>query len=331
MFKLPVTIIRKICILSATSLLLSASFAQASENDPDRTQIMLQVTQYFTQEQWVQLDAMANDFKKDFSRTKDKTFKITEFYSAIDDLYYRAQMSPPLFDYYETSVNRWIKNNPKSASAYIVQASIMGARASSLRGEGYANTVDPTIWPEYNKLLEKEKEFLIKHKDIAGNDPRWYEEMQVVAKLLSDEKLGDEIFEEGYKKLPNYTGIYLQAMTTQLPKWGGSPEGVEKVARLAEKNMEGLPSYAYIWYNAFLNEPDLIPLLTENKVLSWPDIRKGFEEELEKNPNKMTYENYLSSICAVGDKQLYREKMTRLTSGAIPNHWLAGYSYNECR
>ena len=330
MFKTLAFNLRKIAILSSVALLFSVFSVQADENDPDRNQLRLQVIQLFITEQWAQLDSVADGLKQGLPTTKDKTFKISVFYNAIDETYFRDQMTPSLFDYYEKSVDKWIKNNPKSSSAYLIQASIMNARASNLRGQGYADKVDPAIWPEYNKILEKEKEFLIKHKDVSGTDPRWYEEMQVVAKLLSDEKLGNQTFEEGYAAFPSYTGIYLQAMAAQLPKWGGTPEGVEKVARIAAKNQTGLSTYAYIWYNALLSQPDLIPLLAQNKVVSWVDMRKGFEDELEENPNKTTYEHYLSSICAAGDKALYNEKRGRLKSGANPSHWLPEYGTHEC-
>lgn len=330
MFKVLAFSLRKVAILSSVALLCSTFSVQADENDPDRNMINFQVSQAFMIEQWSELDSMADSFKQNFPRTTDKTFKISIFYNAIDELYFRDQMTPSMFDYYEKSVDKWIKDNPKSPSAYLIQASIMNARASNLRGGDYVDKVDPAIWPEYNKILEKEKTFLIQHKDVSGSDPRWYEEMQVIAKLLSDQKLGKQTFEEGYAAFPSYTGIYLQEMDAQLPKWGGTPEGVEKVARLAEKNMNGLSSYAYIWYNAFLNQPDLIPLLKQNKTVSWTDMQKGFEDELKNNPNKMTFENYLSSICAVGDKKLFHEKLKEFNSSPRPAHWLPGYGAKDC-
>lgn len=55
----------------------------------------------------------------------------------------------------------------------------------------------------------------------------------MVARNLEDKELLYSTLEEASKKYPAYQNIYIEAMVARLPKWGGSPEEVEKIARMA--------------------------------------------------------------------------------------------------
>ncbi len=50
----------------------------------------------------------------------------------------------------------------------------------------------------------------------------------MVARNLEDKELLYSTLEEASKKYPAYQNIYIEAMVARLPKWGGSPEEVEK-------------------------------------------------------------------------------------------------------
>ncbi len=65
----------------------------------------------------------------------------------------------------------------------------------------------------------------------------------MVARNLEDKELLYSTLEEASKKYPAYQNIYIEAMVARLPKWGGSPEEVEKIARMAAKKQRSIRTF----------------------------------------------------------------------------------------
>ncbi|EBR3320242.1 DUF4034 domain-containing protein, partial [Salmonella enterica] len=228
----------------------------------------------------------------------------------------------------------WLKANPKSTGARLLQAMVFDAKAVNLRGEGAASTVDSDIWPKYKKLMIQEKEYLLKNKDIADKDVTWYQEMEMVARNLEDKELLYSTLEEASKKYPAYQNIYIEAMVARLPKWGGSPEEVEKIARMAaEKNKDqsGLSYYAYIWSNAIHYQPELMALLNKRQIVSWDDMLQGWRDRYKQFPSTRTLNNILISSCIARDKDSFVKADKMIQGETERDTWPQGLNYRECQ
>lgn len=319
----------KLIALSLFALPALASAGSTTETQ-ERMEIEQQAISYTLSGDWAKLDAMIEEYNKDFPSTTGGTPKLVVAWGGIYGLYAGDVSERGIGDV----ARQWLKARPDSTGARMLEAMVFNAKAVHLRGEGAANTVDPEAWPKYKKLMVQEKEFLLKNKDIAEKDATWYQEMEMVARNLEDKELLYSTLEEGSKKYPAYQNIYLQAMEGRLPKWGGSPEEVEKIARMAaekNKNQSGFAYYSYIWSNAISFQPELMNLLNKRQIVSWDDMLQGWKDRYKQFPSTRTLNNMLITSCIARDKDAF-QKADKMIKGEIePATWPQGIEYRQCQ
>lgn len=278
---------------------------------------------------WQYLDKLEKEYISDFPSTSSGTQKLVLFYSAFGIFHDDPKALHEI-------ANEWLLSQPGSSAANLIHAMAINAEAMLLRGEGSIDSVDPAALPEIRKRFNEEKSFLQEIKSIADNDPFWFQEMETVARYLNDESLLEKTLEEGSKKFPDYQNIYLEAMIMALPKWGGSPEKIENISRLAvarTSSKSGYSLYSYLWHNAFLMQPDLVSLLNNDKIVSWKDLNQGWIDRYKSYPTSYTVSMYMSQACVAKDKKAFAEAFKLINednSLLEQNAWIPGTGYNEC-
>ncbi len=317
-------------VIGALMAIPALASANSLTETRERMAIEQQAIAYTVSQKWDKLDAMFQEYNTGFPTTSGGTHKLVIAWGGIYNLF-----SVDVSDNGISGVAKeWLKANPKSTGARLLQAMVFDAKAVNLRGEGAASTVDSDIWPKYKKLMIQEKEYLLKNKDIADKDVTWYQEMEMVARNLEDKELLYSTLEEASKKYPAYQNIYIEAMVARLPKWGGSPEEVEKIARMAaEKNKDqsGLSYYAYIWSNAIHYQPELMALLNKRQIVSWDDMLQGWRDRYKQFPSTRTLNNILITSCIARDKDSF-EKADKMIQGETERDtWPQGLNYRECQ
>lgn len=302
----------------------------AEDEQQEQLAIQQPIIEMSYKEKWTKLDSLFASYVNGFPTTSNGTHKLIVAYLAL------MGNNSSMPDGGESIADDWLKADPDSAVGIMLKADSYNGKAFFLRGEGAADTVDDDVWPKFKALVEQEKSYLLKHKDIADKDPMWYQLMISVARNLGDRDLLTQTLDEGSKKYPTYQNIYLDAMEASLPKWGGSPEEVDKVAQLAANRtstQSGKSYYAYIWYNALAYQPELRDLLTSHKIISWEDIRQGWKDRFKQYPSEMIANNYMSMACLAKDKAAFNEGQAWIKeiSGSMPRYqWLNGVDYNQC-
>ncbi|MDR0480029.1 MAG: hypothetical protein LBH31_09575, partial [Burkholderiaceae bacterium] len=184
-------------------------------------------------------------------------------------------------------LDKWIKRRPESATFVVAKAILAGSYAWYLRGDGTVDTVNPRVWPEFNAVISNARNFLLKNKTVGQTSPMWYMEMLFFARVEPGNPGAPELLHEGIQRYPGFMPIYWAAMESALPKWGGSPEAVEQVARSAQGTEYGDMVYAYVWYNAVLDcncELSKVMIDAARKQASWPDMQRGWEQRAQKYP-----------------------------------------------
>ncbi|EDX9486766.1 DUF4034 domain-containing protein [Salmonella enterica] len=319
-----------VCSLFITPMIGSASSLTSISEQMERDAVSQQAIAYTVSHDWAKLDAMIEEYNNGFPTTSGGTHKLVMAWEGIYDLYSVDVSDKGIGDV----ANQWLKARPNSTGARMLQAMVFNAKAVAIRGQGAASTVDSDAWPKYEKLMQQEKAFLLKNKDIADKDATWYQEMEMVARNLGDKDLLYSTLEEGSKKYPTYQNIYLQAMEGRLPKWGGSAQEVEKIARIAaEKNkaQSGLSYYTYIWYNALSFQPEMMNLLNKREVVSWEDMLQGFNDRYKQFPSPRTLNNFLSTACIADDKSAFMKADQQIAGKIEPQVWPRGLSYQDCK
>lgn len=296
----------------------------------ERTNIKQGVLDLYLKKNWQELDKLEKQYIVGFPTTQSGTQKLVLFYSAFNSTF------GDNVELMNSIVDEWLSSQPSSPAAHILKAMALDAKALALRGEGSIDSVDPSTLPEIQRLFSEEKEYLIKIKPVAASDPMWYQQMGVVARYLGDSALMDKIVDEGSQKFPDYQNIYLEAVVMALPKWGGEPEKIEKIARLAVSKTEkrsGYSLYAYLWHNAFRMQPELLRLLDEHRIVSWDEMKKGWQDRYKQYPTNNTVTKFMSNACVANDKETFTQAyklMGEVYGDLEQNAWLSGTNYNDC-
>lgn len=322
---------KHVFLLLPVSLFISSiNLAHAKDVQLEELEIQQPIIDMFYKEKWSKLDSLFAEYVNGFPATSNGTQKIILAYIALTD------NNTSKKDGGEAEADAWLRANPDSSVATMLKAASYSGKAFFLRGEGAADTVDEDVWPQFNKLIQQEKDYLLKHKKVADKDPMWYQLMISVARNQSDRNLLWQTVNEGSDKYPAYQNIYLDAMEASLPKWGGSPQDIEKVAKLAESKNEkssGKSYYAYVWYNALSFQPDLMNLLNTHQVISWEDAKQGWKDRYKQYPVETTANHYMSMACLAKDKKAFDEGYSwikQMSGGMVRNQWLPGVDYNKC-
>lgn len=313
-------------------LLIASSIhvANAATEDNERLAIQQPIIEMVYKKQWNKLDQIFKEYNAGFPATSNGTQKIVVAYGAIYETY--GQGGENL----QEIAQEWLKANPDSTAAVIIETMSYDGKATFVRGEGSASTVDEDAWPKYQKINEAKKAWLLKHKEVAAKEASWYQDMILTARNLNDKALIMQMLEEGSNTFPDYQNIYIQAMEALLPKWGGSPEEVEKVARIAVKKTAdkyGKSYYAYLWYNALQFQPEMMDLLYEHKLISWDDMKSGWHDRYKKYPGDHIANEYMTTACLASDKMAYQEGSAWVKSHSGDHSrqaWLRNMDYVKC-
>lgn len=304
------------------------SHAKPSTEKSERKQIEDQTSKLFTQKRWKELDQLGNTYRKGLPNTSAGTVKLALYYSA----FYSNKESGNI-NLFGRNINEWLKSNPQSVSAHMAKAISIRDQAFAIRGSGYANTVEQKTWPKFYNLIEQQRKYLIKHKEIAHIDPHWFVLMIEIARYQGKKDDHKMWLNEGVSKFPYYKNIYLAATISALPKWGGNVKEVNKVAQLAlqkTKSKTGYAMYTYVWYNSLLFQNELLPELTNNQNFPWRNVKQGWEDRLALYPDNFIRNGYMASACLMRDSDIYYKQLTLLNGDFINSMWPKGLDNSKC-
>jgi hypothetical protein len=315
----------------------------------ERQKINLDTINYFlhfTDEggpDWDGYDKLIQSYTTGLPTTAAGTPKLVLAFECVDDYYskkFEVMINAPkrarqTFDKENSRLDKWIKRRPQSATFLIAKAILAQSYAWYLRGDGTIDTVNPRIWPEFNAVINGERSFLLKNKAVGQTSPMWYVAMLNLTRAVPGKPSTQELLHEGSQRYPGFMPIYGAALESALPKWGGSPQAVEQVARSAQGTEYSDMVYAYVWHNAVLDcNCNLNDAMVDaaRKQASWPDMKRGWEQYAQKYPDGWVYNGYAAMACTMGDKQSFREASARMGPRivAFEQEWPKGITYEQC-
>jgi hypothetical protein len=319
-----------------------------------RNSITARVDELWEKSDFAGLDSLADTYVETKARTLSGKWKLPLFYDAIsrrleiswpkdgylpepNPSWSRTRPDPARFEVAEQEweniypkVRDWAKRYPRSAHARIATAKYFINRAWFFRGSASASMVRDEAWPRVNRYIEQARKSLVECENFCRSDPHWYEVMFFIASAQSwPHDQIDELVHEFTEHGQAYTPAYQSAARMLLPKWGGSYEAVEQLARIAvsrDGKLDGDGMYTRIYWN--LGEADSI--FTEGRA-DWKTMKHGFEEILTQYPDPRNLNGEAMFACAAGDRVTYRSTMKRLGKLAMPSIWLVDFSDCEAR
>lgn len=230
----------------------------------------------------------------------------------------------------------WARKHPTSATAHILHAGALLEHAWAYRGGGFANTVTPQAWADFERYLRRAAEYLNEHGDVAFTDSDAHLALIRIGRGLSwpTSKLWS-IAQAGLKVDPQNLGLYYAVLTSTLPKWQGSTDEVEGYIRevlTLTKPTRGMEMYARL-YSAAADEHYSHNLFTSSRA-TWPKMKAGFEDMLKRNADPDTRNAFAYFACMAKDRPVFLEQIEALGDrepefDAWGNN--ARYTYEACK
>lgn len=322
----------KRCLLIMT-LLLAVPLACGAGELEDRRAIGEQVSNLFMREQFDELERLAQHFRTTEERTSSGLWKLTLFYSAINDVADGDERKEQYWGSIEAKALRWVNAYPGSPTPHIAYAMILVGHAWMFRGSGWSNDLKQGNWKPFQEYLARAAKYLWEHKDIADVDPRWYETMLNIACVENwDRERFNKLVNEATERHPYFYQIYFAAIDYLTPTWHGSKEQIEAFASFAtEKTVarEGVGMYARVyWYVAQVQYRS--GLFTESAV-AWGRMKQGIDDVLARYPDQWNINNFAHFACLAWDGRETRELIERVQGAPIPQAWDSASQYEQCK
>ena len=292
-----------------------------------RDEIMAAVGDSLWNRRFDELEAMAAAFHARDARTPSGLWKLNYFYEGLRRFQKYMPRDP------DRQIDGWLAAKPESAAAHIGYAVMTLEQAWEIRGTGYASTVEPENWKPFHDAVERAGQHLMEYKAIADGDPHWYDAMLEVATLQSwDDAAFDALLHEGLDKEPLYYDLYFHATNRNLPKWGGSAEKVEVLARDAltrTRATEGSALYARIYWSA--DGGHYRGRLFKDSAVDWEEMRAGVDDVLARYPDQWNINNFARFACLAQDADKTYELIARIAGEPDPAVWGYGSLFERCK
>ena len=247
------------------------------------------------QENFTQLDCIADQARLQKERFSGGVWKIGEIYTSLEKPQPGVHATQEDWNNHIARLKRWVAARPDSVTGRIALAEASVTYAWDARGEGYSNTVSDSGWKLFYQRLEEAKSILNEAAQLKTKCPEWYVVMQQIA-------LGEGwqvesargLFERAVAFEPQYQSYYRLFAWFMLPRWYGEAGDASRFAQeVADKVGGPQGDVLYYWIAAKVacacDEPELLRF-------SFPRIQKGFEQ-LEKDYGpSMTGLNQLALI-----------------------------------
>jgi len=329
----PASLVAALVVTIATSLMTARStLADDEVPTPGGKSPSLQAQQYFSNDQFSELDAMLNRLASTKERTQDGRYQL---YIVTADLReWFGLWDEDLDSTFSNRLDAWREQFPKSAAEPIVEAMHASALAWRARGGGFADRVAPEAWDLFHKRNERAWRILMDNRKTASTLPTWYElAISVGFELNKPDGELAALLDEGIARFPGYHSIYFAYARKFAPRWGGSYEAgdafIQKVVA-AKTNPEGEALYTRLYWLLDQTSGSPEDFFTVSLV-SWRRMRTGFELLMKEFPNSpWNLANFAIFACRARDGATYTRLRPKVDAGQARLAGDDAYSMEVC-
>ncbi|MEO8718471.1 MAG: hypothetical protein ABI423_09665 [Burkholderiales bacterium] len=201
-------------------------------------------------------------------------------------------------------VEQWLSAKGSAGYAYLGKALVQYHGAWKARGTGFANTVTPEAWDAFYKGLAEANATLDSSSAMLKQMGPWH--ALKLAIVFAHPKLESErpkALQAASLAWPDYLTVYSIPMERMHPRWGGSYELMEGVARFAldrTKAEHGASIYALLYERQFREDCDCT--LADSKA-DWTLMKQGFRDADKRRAlQPLRTKRFAALACQVRDR-----------------------------
>ena len=279
--------------------------------------------------QFAKLDALIETLSQPDQLTDDGMPRLQGVYDGLWNFLYAWKDWQTELD----KIAQWRKEFPDSYGPELVEAILWRAWAWQTRGEGSAATVTPEGWKLFTAKISRANEVLEHSKNRASRSPLWYQLRLGIARDAGwDHERYRALFDEATQEFPWYVPLYLWTANYLSPKWGGSYEAVDALARHTTTIPLGADYslYARVYWHVAHGEPLEFELF-QDSLATWPRMKAGFEGLMKQYPkSKWNLNAYAYLACLANDATTYGVLRAQIGRDIFPDAWASNHSAEVC-
>lgn len=319
-------------ILIVTNIFISCTLLYSGEIS-ERQQIIDQSSELFKKGDYKSLSNLAKTYRDTEERTSSGRWKIRFVYYGIYktiDVVVEEKYNNN-WDKLEQELLDWTKLQPKDPLPYITYANVLISKAWMYRGNRYVANTPKENWVFFETEVDKAVKYLLKHKDIASQDPHWYTAMLRLAKSDSwNRPLFYAMVNEAINRYPHYYSIYAFTLHYMNPKWNGfTKEEIENIAQIvlrASKDQYGAYARYYLTVQDTLG--DYIP--ASSLDINWSTMQNSMKTLVEKYPTQHNINVAAYFSCLANQKKTAQVYIDQMVDKPILEIWETKENYDAC-
>jgi hypothetical protein len=295
----------------------------ATESDPDSQparSFQIQVHTLFNQENFRQLDEIAEAARSQKQRFLGGGWKLKAFYNALRGPG-SLTSTDDVWNAHIERLKRWIAAIPNSSAPRVALAGAYVRFAWKARGNGLGDAVTSEGWKLFSERVQKARDTLNDAKSISAADPQWYWEMETVALAQGwGRDTTEKLVEDASSVEPGYFYTYNQYVNYLLPKWYGQPGDSEDFLKSTSNRIGGIEG-DFIYFQIAMDLNCCRPK-AQMPNLSWDRVKQGFAA-LEKLYGSTNHQLNAFAFMAVrqGDGETAQQLFTRIGDNWDEDVW----------
>ncbi len=208
----------------------------------------------------------------------------------------------------------WAQRHPEQPMAHIAYAKLLYNQAWAIRGGSFAGEISEDHMARFRAISQRALEYLQAHRKLVESERRGSSTM--LWTMRDGSSSDQDIWKQArdYLRLdPGNRDIYRFLGSAYSPRWGGSAEALEYVARESIKitrEQMGMAAYAAIYQSAANTEYGAG--LFERSLARWPQMKQGFEDLLARVPSFEWRSSYAYFACLAKDRETLRQQLELL-------------------
>lgn len=231
-----------------------------------------EINRLFERRDFAGLDRLAGDLRSTKARFEyGGGWKIHTFYMIVS-----APSTATEWDAHIAILGEW-KTATGSITAKTALAKAIMNTAWEMRGTGYADEVDPAVWPAFNERVKQATNVLNEAAIMSERCHGYYETvLEFFREVGTDGERAEKAYQEAVAFDKDYQYFYIEKAYNLMPRWGGAPGELASFAESLITDLgepDGLITYFLIAADVHALEHDQFFAETG---LSWRKTKKGF-------------------------------------------------------
>ncbi|NHZ98398.1 hypothetical protein [Massilia sp. CCM 8734] len=333
---------RSLLVLAGLSASLCSHAAFATGNEgvtPDaearaQQEIAQETSRYVLAGDFERLEALHIRLNRPGERTPSGIWKLAIYYNQLRS--FRTQV-PDMNDWLEMQgqANQWQARYPDSVPARLLDVYVKLELLEITRAGrplGKLKVVERRILDAYAikamQMLEDTRRLA-----VQANDPEWHRAMLNVAPYMRNMSANGyrAKVREALARHPDYHEAYFTAALYSQPRWGGTRDGVARLALDASHagSKESPSMYARIFWA--MDQRAYQGRLFDAGGADWPSMRASFEHMVAQYPVAWNLNGFAYFACMAKDYKTMDAIVERIGPGLVPALWGAGGQATHAR